>query len=354
VTSKERITMSAEAMKSSVARKRGLLFHVRRGVKWIGILLIAAILIGAGFQAAASEADRRNFAPPGQIVNVDGQAMHIRCSGQGSPTVILEAGAYSFSAEWYWVQQQLEQTNRVCSYDRAGNGWSEAVEGPRDGLTLVHELHSLLRQAGIAAPFVMVGHSLGGVLAPIYAAQYPDDILGLVLVDSAVPRQWEDRAQFEQYLTAFPSPYMVMSALMRVGALRLILPGELQGYGYPPEVTAQLTAFKATPQGVDTWNAEARLAQWDLGQQLSAATGLGDLPIVVLWASNPGFVTAEDRAILAQIWAKLPTFSDNSVVRIVDGADHGSIVGGEQYALQVTDAVLDVVASARTGDRLSQ
>ena len=247
---------------------------MKRGVKWVGILLVAVILLGVGFQAAASEIDRRNFLPPGQMVSVDGHTMHIRCSGEGSPTVILEAGAYSFSSEWYWVQRQLEQSLRVCSYDRAGNGWSEAVEGPRDGLTLVHELHSLLRTAGVTGPFVMVGHSLGGVLAPIYASQYPGDILGLVLVDSAVPRQWDDRAQFEQYVTQFPNPYMVMTALMRVGAIRLILTSEFQGYGYPSEVTAALTAFKATPQGVDTWNAEARLAQWDLSQQLQAVADL--------------------------------------------------------------------------------
>jgi pimeloyl-ACP methyl ester carboxylesterase len=257
----EHITMTIKQTNPPVSSKRGFRFYLKRGVKWIGILFVAIILLGVGYQAVASEMDRRNFLPSGQMVNVDGHQMHIRCTGEGSPTVILEAGAYSFSTEWYWVQQQIEQTNRVCSYDRAGNGWSEAVDGVRDGLTLVHELHSLLHESAVEGPYVMVGHSLGGVLAPIYASRYPDDIVGLILVDSAVPKRWADYAQFEQYLTGFPNPYMVMTALTRVGAIRLILPPEFQSYGYPAEVTAELTALKATPQGVDTWNAEVRTAQ---------------------------------------------------------------------------------------------
>jgi pimeloyl-ACP methyl ester carboxylesterase len=346
--------MSAEQIKPTSPHKRGFLFYVKRGIKWLGLLLLVAVIFGVGYQAVASDSDRRSFQPPGQMVEVDSHLMHIHCTGEGSPTVILEAGAYSFSPEWYWVQQQLEQTNRVCSYDRAGNGWSEAVDGPRDGLTLVQELHSLLQQAGVTGPYVMVGHSLGGVLAPIYASQYPDETVGLVLVDSAVPRRWSDYGQFEQYLTEFPNPYQVMTALTRLGLLRIILPRDFQSFGYPADVTAELIAFKATPQGVDTWNAEARAAQWALSQQLHAVTNLGDLPIIVLWASNPGFVTPEDRAKLAEIWAMLPTFSNNNVVRVVDGADHGSIIGSEQYARQVTASVFQVIESAQTGAPLEE
>src|SRR5215831_9448823 len=182
--------MTIEERTLPAPRKRGFLLYVKRVTKWLGILVLTVIILGVGYQAAASEIDKHNFLPPGQMVDVDGHTMHIRCTGKGSPTVILEAGAYSFSTEWYWVQQQLEQMNRVCSYDRAGNGWSDVVEGSRDGLTLVQELHSLLERAGIEGPYVMVGHSLGGVLAPIYASQYRDEILGLVLVDSAVPQRW--------------------------------------------------------------------------------------------------------------------------------------------------------------------
>jgi pimeloyl-ACP methyl ester carboxylesterase len=345
--------MITEQTSVSAPPKRGVRFYAKRVLKWIALLVIGIVVLGVGFQAAASQLDQRNFAPRGQMVEIDGHSMHIRCTGEGSPTIILEAGAYSFSSEWHWVQGQLEQTYRVCSYDRAGNGYSEAVEGARDGVTLARELHTLLERADVEPPYVMVGHSLGGVLAPIYASQYPDEIEGLVLVDSAVPRKWADYVEFEQYLTSFPSPYTVMTLLMRVGVIRLILPPEFQEYGYPADVTAELTAFKATAQGIDTWNAGARDAQWELGQQLQAVGNLGELPITVLWASNPGFKTPEERAVLEQIWGMLPTFSDNTVIQVVDGATHGSIVGNEQYASQITDAVFRVVESARTGERMA-
>ena len=344
--------MIAEQTDGRIQSRRSRGFYAKRIVKWLAILLIGIVALGIGYQAAASQIDLRSFVPRGQMIDVDAHLMHIHCTGEGSPTIILEAGAFSFSAEWYWAQKQLEQMYRVCSYDRAGNGYSESVGGPRDGQVLAHELHALLECAGVSEPLVIVGHSLGGVLAPIYASLYPAAVEGLVLVDSAVPRNWADYAEFEEYLTAFPSPYMVMTLMTRVGITRLILPPELRGYGYPADIIAELTAFKATAQGVDTWNAEVQQAQWDLGQQLRAVGNLGDLPIIVLWASNPAFKTAEDRAVLEQIWSMLPTFSDNTVVQVVDGADHGSIIGNEQYTRQVTEAVLRVVRSAQLAEPL--
>src|SRR5690606_9222563 len=133
------------------------------------------------------------------------------------PTIILEAGAFSFSSEWYWVQQQISETNRVCSYDRAGNGWSEPADGLRDGVTLMHELHNLLAAADIPGPYVLAGHSLGGPLSRIYAQQYPDEVLGLVLVDSAVPYSWPKVSDFEQWKAQNESAYELMTILQRVG-----------------------------------------------------------------------------------------------------------------------------------------
>jgi pimeloyl-ACP methyl ester carboxylesterase len=341
----------------STPRRRGCLFYVKRVIKWMGITFFALIFLGVAYQAVAAEIDRRTFAPPGQMVDVDGHQMHLYCTGEGSPTtptVIMEAGAYSFSPEWVWVQRQLESTYRVCSYDRAGNGWSEGVDGARDGLTIVHELHNLLEVADIPAPYVIVGHSLGGVLAPIFASQYPNEVVGLVLVDSAIPRIWTEVSQFDDYKSQNQTAYWLMSGLTRLSVLRLILPPEFQSYGYPPEVTAQLTAFKATSQGVDTWDSEVRLAQWDLSHQLQAASDLGDLPVVVMWASHPEITAPEDRTLLEGIWALMPILSSNSVIRIVDGANHGSIIGNEQYAQQVTDATLDVIHAAQTGGALGE
>jgi pimeloyl-ACP methyl ester carboxylesterase len=346
---------SQPTIKAEIAtQKRGCLFHIKRGLLALIILLVGIPVAGMIYQVAAEASDRQSYPPPGEIVNVDGHNMHLHCTGERGPTLILEAGAFSFSSEWYWVQQQMSETNRVCSYDRAANGWSEPVTGLRDGVTLMRELHSLLAAADIPGPYVLAGHSLGGPLIRIYTQQYPNEVLGLVLVDSAVPYAWSEVSGFEQWKAQNESAYVLLTVLQRVGAARIIIQREFQGYNYPPEIVNQLTAFKATAQGVDTWDAEFRLAQWELGQQAQAAEELGELPVIVMWASYPDVTAPDERAYLESVWASLPEFSSNSRVLMVEGSNHGSIIGNEQYAQQVTDAILDVIDAAQTGEPLPQ
>jgi pimeloyl-ACP methyl ester carboxylesterase len=107
--------------------------------------------------------------------------------GSGSPTVILEAAADMMSADWGWVQPDIATRTRVCAYDRAGMGWSEAGPLPRDARHVAHELHTLLTKANIPRPYVLVGHSAGGLYVRLYAALYPTDVAGLVLVDPGHP-----------------------------------------------------------------------------------------------------------------------------------------------------------------------
>ncbi len=350
------VTSASESTVQSgtASRKRGCLFYVKRGLLVLIILLVGIPVVGMIYQAAAESSDRQTYPPPGQLVNIDGHMMHLHCTGEGGPAIILEAGAFSFSSEWYWVQQQLSETNRVCSYDRAGNGWSEPADGLRDGVTLMRELHSLLAAADIPGPYVLAGHSLGGPLIRIYAQQYPDAVLGLVLVDSAVPYAWPEVSGFEQWRAQNESAYALLTVLQRVGAARIIINREFQGYSYPPEIVNQLTAFKATAQGVDTWDAEFRLAQWELGQQSQAAEDLGALPVIVMWASYPDVIAPDERAYLESVWHSVPEFSSDSLVLSVEGSNHGSIIGNEPYAQQVSDAILDVIDAARTGEALAQ
>jgi pimeloyl-ACP methyl ester carboxylesterase len=123
--------------------------------------------------------------PPGKLVEVGGHKMHIYCTGEVGPAVILEAGAGAFSLDWHLVQTKVAQFAQVCSYDRAGHAWSELGPRPRTMKQAVYDLHRLLLKAGIPGPYLLVGHSLGGVLVRVYASQYPEDVAGLVLVDTA-------------------------------------------------------------------------------------------------------------------------------------------------------------------------
>jgi pimeloyl-ACP methyl ester carboxylesterase len=147
------------------------------------LMAVAALSQGAASQEAAQ-------LPPaaGRLVDIGGWKLHINCIGRhepGQPTVLLEAGGGDFSVTWALVQPAVATFARVCSYDRAGSGWSELGPNPRTMRQMVYELHAVLSRAGIAPPYVLVGHSLGGFLARIYTSTYPGDVAGVVLVDSS-------------------------------------------------------------------------------------------------------------------------------------------------------------------------
>ena len=131
------------------------------------------------------------LSPPGKMVDIGGWRLHLNCTGQASPsqpTVILEAGAGSFSVDWSLVQHEASRFARVCSYDRAGLGWSELGPHPRTMRQIVWELHTLLNRSGIQPPYVFVGHSYGGILSRLYSLTYPSDVRGMILVDSGYER----------------------------------------------------------------------------------------------------------------------------------------------------------------------
>jgi len=122
--------------------------------------------------------------PPGKMVDIGGYKLHINCMGSGSPTVILEAGLGSNQTGWDMVRSEIAEFTKVCSYDRSGLGWSEHGDKPRTSKTAVKELHKLLDKAGISGPYVMVGHSFGGYHVRLFASTYPDEVVGMVLVDA--------------------------------------------------------------------------------------------------------------------------------------------------------------------------
>jgi pimeloyl-ACP methyl ester carboxylesterase len=147
--------------------------------------LPALATAGTIYQLVATKRDQRKLGPaPGEMVSVGNHKLHINCMGEGSPTVILESGAPATSIEWSaWVQPEVAKATRVCAYDRAGLGWSESGPGPRDAEQITSELHTLLENAGIESPYILVGHSVGGHHVRVYAERYPDEVAGMVLVD---------------------------------------------------------------------------------------------------------------------------------------------------------------------------
>jgi pimeloyl-ACP methyl ester carboxylesterase len=332
-------------------RKRGCLFTVRRGLKWFGIILVSLVVLGVAYQTIATELDKRNYAPRGELYTVNGHQMHMVCMGEGSPAVVLQGGASADALWWYRIQNQLASSTQICAYDRPGMGWSEPVDGSRDGLTIVHELRALLEEAGVPAPYVLAGHSFGAVWTRIFAAQYPQEVSGIVLVDSTfVPEPFTNQSEFDQWkmaLDALNTPFWVM---YRLGLARLTEPGTVQRSGYPSDIALELAALKSRNQVFDAYYAETIQGMRALADESAAAENFGELPMVVLWAS----LSATANEHYAADREETAGYSSNSVTRIVEGADHGSILGNEQYAQQVSDAILDVIEAAETGEPLAQ
>ena len=143
------------------------------------------------------------YAAPGKTYEVNGHRIHLDCHGHGGPTVVLFNGMGEISASWARIAGPVDHTTRVCAYDRAGQGWSEATRTLRTASPLPEDLHTLLAAAGETGPFVLVGHSTGGTYAMTYARRYPEQVAGMVLLDSSSPYQLTK-------ITAYPGQYAAM------------------------------------------------------------------------------------------------------------------------------------------------
>ncbi|MDQ2973902.1 MAG: alpha/beta hydrolase [Acidobacteriota bacterium] len=146
---------------------------------------VTVFLLLMSLTAVGQQKDKKpSYLPPGKLVDVGGYRLHLNCTGKSGPTTVLIAGAGDFSFDWGLVQPDISRFARACSYDRAGLAWSDPGPTPRTMRQDAYELHTLLKAARIRAPYVLVGHSIGGLIARVYAGQYPDDVVGMVLVDS--------------------------------------------------------------------------------------------------------------------------------------------------------------------------
>ena len=267
----------------------------------LGLTTIAVMLAVAGmiYENIAEARDRRFNPMVGKLVNVAGNKMHIDCSGEGEPTVILDAGLGDAYTSWRKVQPQIAKFTRVCSYDRAGLGYSDSGSRLRTSTVIAAELHELLRAAGINPPYVLVGHSMGGYNVRLYASFYRDEVVGMVLVDASHPDQenrfppelknmegtWQREAEFLEYTTPFGLPRL---------------------FGFCDEDPVQRAAecnWHSAREGV------AELKAFPTSAAQAAATGtLGDMPLVVL-SHDPDRPSSELPPDLAkptnEVWEKM-------------------------------------------------
>jgi pimeloyl-ACP methyl ester carboxylesterase len=179
------------------------------------IILIGLPLMGIIYEVLSSAKDRQKYPPPGKLLDVGGHRLHINCMGpeNDGPAVIFEAGSGGSSTGWGLVQSEVAKFAQTCAYDRAGCGWSEPGPKPRTVHKIAEELHTLLENAEIVAPYILVGHAFGGINAQVFASMYPDDVAGIVLVEASHPSRFEGQA---------PDMKRELSRIRRVAVMQYI------------------------------------------------------------------------------------------------------------------------------------
>ena len=337
------------AVKESGDRQKtggGCLPWVKRIFLTLLIILIVLPLLGITYQTLSTQADQKKYPAPGQLIDIGGYRLHLYCMGEqtnGSPTVVLEQGLGGVSPAWAWIQPEVAKVTRVCAYDRAGLGWSDpAPKGtPRDGKRVADDLHTLLQKVGIPGPYVMVGHSSGGLYALSFAHQYSKDVAGVVLLDSSHPDQWRTPVGQDLYKSN-ARIYSVTSLLARLGLLRLRAKSQ-PAPGLPDLQNQELLAFSSATKDWDAQAAEFS-ATIDLDNEVRADGSLGDLPLFVLTATDHG-----GPAEMEQTWRglqnELAQLSTNSVHKVLEGARHESLWADPKFAGESVNAILNVIAA---------
>jgi pimeloyl-ACP methyl ester carboxylesterase len=331
------VWMQRAARRATTGKSRWLLYPV--------IALVSIAGIGATAESIALARDNGRFAMPGALYDVGGHRLHLTCTGTGSPTVVFENGLNEISPLWSAVTAQVSRTTRVCAYDRAGQGWSEDAEGPQDGRAVAIDLHTLLAHAGEHGPYVLAAHSSGGTLAMTYAARYPAQVAGMVLLDSSSPHQYTDQPDFAGTYAMMRRLVPVGPALARVGVLHLVPASTATALS--PNAAAQVQAFATSPRGARNMRDEqAQLL--NVFAQAQALTTFDPKPLAVVTAAEnangtKGWAAAQDR---------MAALSTNSTHWVAD-TTHVGLLDDAAGSTDSIRAITEVVTSVRTGTPLA-
>jgi pimeloyl-ACP methyl ester carboxylesterase len=330
-------------------------------MKWtkraiLGFLTLVVLLAasGAAYQAIASARDQRNVPPPGQLVDVGAYRLHLNTMGEykGGPTVILDSGSLSASFQWGWVQPKIAEFTQVVAYDRPGTGWSDPPPEPMNARELADDLHEALDVVGAQGPYVVVGHSMGSLTARAFAARYPENVSGAVLVE---PRNLSLAEDFpEQYPDGVPTSgppleLRLMSVAGHLGLMRLADPLGVGEYAeqLPPQQAAEAKAYSASNKLHKGMWPDVLLAESAV-PDIRERGLLGEKPLVILSAGqDEGLSEGEHTRVTNTHREMAGSISSEGEHRIIEGADHSSIVTERQHAQDVAHTVQEVVDAVR-------
>lgn len=322
------------------------------------LLLLAAA--GATYQSVATARDARRFSPPGEMVDVGGFRLHLNCSGEGAPVVIMDSPSGSSSLGWSRVQPEVARFTRVCAYDRAGYGWSDPGPNPRTSERIVSELRSLLASAGLEGPYVLVGSSVGGCNLRLLAGQAPNEVAGMVLVDSAHEEMFSRLPPSAGISSGQIRIVGLMRLAARLGILRLAeMPiGEGSADVLPEELIPMARAVGFRSSWIDAIYQELAATEESFAQVREALPRnggplLGEKPLVVLTRGRQEEASGEE-ALAQEIWMdlqkELAAGSTNSTQIIATQSGHFIQADQPGLVVEAIRKVTEEVRLRRAGD----
>jgi len=332
-----------------------------------GIVLLLVVLAGLmwAFGSRAKAKLAAKYPAPGRMVDVGGYRLHLNCQGTpvaGSPTVVMETAHAEPGLSWASVQPEVAKFARVCTYDRAGLGWSEASSKPRTADAIVDELHTLLARAGVEPPYVLVGHSIGGMYVRLYAHEHPDEVAGMVLVDATHEEQFARMPEAIAKMQATSTRAMgcLFGLLRTMNSIGLLAPlAEIRGGVWPMPVprearAAYLATVYSGTQHLETSRRETLAMPENLAVVRVRQIGsLGDIPLTVISAGRPAIsaghgISEADaerlKEVATELHAEMAALSTRG--KRVIAEESGHYVPVEQPTV-VVDAIREVVEAAR-------
>ena len=324
---------------SATKRSRVLRTLVRAAGGTVAAIAVVAAL-GATYETIAGSQDLSSYPPAGRLVDVGGYRMHLDCRGEGSPTVVMDAGLGGSSLDWSLVQPRLATTTQVCTYDRAGMGWSDPGPLPRTPGHLADELHTLLTNAVVPGPYVLVGHSLAGKNIRMFASAYPDDVVGMVLVDarSELVDRLTPKAEADAFGVALSLQGTLYSLARRFGLARAFGASLAGAPLLPSDIAAEIALLQTQTAAIEETTKEG-LARAADDAALDGST-LGSMPLVVI-AAAASMTDIPNWSIAQQEMAALSTQGSLVIAEYSGHAVHLEEPG------VILHAIDDVVAKIR-------
>jgi len=305
------------------------------------VLILSLVTLTAGAIAKSNLA--KQYPAPGQLVDVGGYKMHINCTGQGSPTVILEAGMGYYSLFWANVQPEVARFTRVCSYDRAGYGWSELGPHPRTANAEMEELHTLLVNANVQGPYVLVGHSLGGMLVRVYAHNYSGEVVGMVLVDSYHEERPIRNPELTKLNQDAAGQFRIFALLSSTGIMALA-PHTIPNPGLPDDAYEQLQAITATTGYFEMFLAESNAVEESSAEvRALKITRFGNMPLIVLSAGRQETIASLSAAENQHLWEEMQSQQSELAALSSDSKQIIAEQSGHFIQLDQPELVIDAI-----------